>query len=334
MTPTPLVSIVIPTYNRAALLGDALEAVRRQSWTAWELIVVDDGGIDETRHVIEQFDTTVPQSVTYLYQANAGPATARNTGIKAAKGDYIAFADSDDQWLPHHLSDAVRTLEECPDVAWAYASTRMVDLVSGRVIAESAFVDESGAPTGFCRLRTEPRGTYRVIVDDSVVAYALGDTLLAGLQTSVMRRAVTDTIPIPDFRVGEDQVFAILALKAGFRLAWTPDVHVIYRVHADSISAGGKSGRAAVAPLLEFVRAFESLRTTSLSRRERQALNARLARECFWNLGYRLQGLGDFAAARQMYTRAMRLAPFSWRFWKTYIASFAAQAMASPRPGR
>src|SRR5262245_582888 len=118
----PKVSIILPTCNRAKLLLDAFQAIRSQRFTDWELIVVDDGSTDDTRRLVEGLAAEVPQPVHYVWQENQGAYAARNTGLNRLRGKYVAFYDSDDIWLPHHLGDCVDALDGNPDVDWAYGA--------------------------------------------------------------------------------------------------------------------------------------------------------------------------------------------------------------------
>jgi glycosyltransferase involved in cell wall biosynthesis len=95
----PAVSIILPTFNRAKFLPEALASITRQVWTDWELIVVDDGGTDKSNDLIACLTHGWKQPVRYIYQENQGPFGARNTGLEYASGDYVAFFDSDDLWL-------------------------------------------------------------------------------------------------------------------------------------------------------------------------------------------------------------------------------------------
>src|SRR5438105_77041 len=105
--PRPAVSIILPTYNRAKFLPGALASIRAQQFTDWELIVVDDGSSDDTAAVIQELGSGIAQPVRYHRQENQGPYAARNTGLDHAAGEFVAFYDSDDLWLPHHLHDCV-----------------------------------------------------------------------------------------------------------------------------------------------------------------------------------------------------------------------------------
>jgi glycosyltransferase involved in cell wall biosynthesis len=98
-TETSLVSIIIPCYNHAHYLPQAIDSILTQSYQKTEIIVVDDGSIDHTREVAEGFS-----NVTYIYQSNQGVSAARNTGITKSKGDYLVFLDADDWLLPDALS--------------------------------------------------------------------------------------------------------------------------------------------------------------------------------------------------------------------------------------
>ena len=95
-----LVSIILPTYNRAAYLGRALESVLSQTYSHWECRVVDDGSTDETAAVLERFDDP---RIHCRRQENQGVSGARNTGIAESRGEVVALLDSDDEWLPHKL---------------------------------------------------------------------------------------------------------------------------------------------------------------------------------------------------------------------------------------
>ena len=104
-----MISVVIPSYNRAPLLKRAMESVLNQTFSDIELIVVDDGSTDDTARVVEGF---MDPRVRYVYQKNSGACVARNRGIDEAVGDYIAFHDSDDLWHGNKLELQLATLIE------------------------------------------------------------------------------------------------------------------------------------------------------------------------------------------------------------------------------
>lgn len=119
---TPTVSVVIPTYNTAAFVGRALDSVLAQSWADHEVLVVDDGSTDGTAAVLAAYG----ERVRVLAQANAGPAAARNLGLRQARGRYVAFLDADDWWLPAKLVRQVELLDARPEIGFCSTATRVV----------------------------------------------------------------------------------------------------------------------------------------------------------------------------------------------------------------
>lgn len=111
--PPPRVSVVLPTYNRRQTLGAAIESVRRQSFTDWELLLVDDGSSDGTTTWAEGLNE--PRLRLIALERNRGAAAARNAGISSARGAYVAFLDSDDAWTPDKLSRQIAALDAAPE---------------------------------------------------------------------------------------------------------------------------------------------------------------------------------------------------------------------------
>ncbi len=109
MSDTPLVSVIIPTYNRRNLIEGTIESVLSQTYNNFELIIVDDGSTDGTKSVVEKIDD---RRITYrAHKKNRGANAARNTGLKSANGEYIAFIDSDVVWLPEKIEKQVKTIQ-------------------------------------------------------------------------------------------------------------------------------------------------------------------------------------------------------------------------------
>lgn len=119
----PLVSVIIATYNRADLVVQAVESVLNQTYGNIELIVVDDGSTDHTHKALERYQG----KLTYIYQKRSERSKARNEGFRHSGGDYIAFLDSDDLWLPTKIEKQAQLLNEEPDVGLVYTDVQFVD---------------------------------------------------------------------------------------------------------------------------------------------------------------------------------------------------------------
>jgi len=116
---SPLISVVIPTYNRAEKMARAVLSAVKQAYSHWEVIVVDDGSTDHTKDKIIELQSQHPDKIHYVVQANAGPAAARNTGVQNSAGDIVVYLDSDDIFYPNALQEIAATLED-PNACYGF----------------------------------------------------------------------------------------------------------------------------------------------------------------------------------------------------------------------
>jgi len=120
----PLLSAIVPTYNAAGFLAEAIESIRWQTYQPVEIIVVDDGSTDDTAEVVRGLGG----EIRYVEQANAGPAAARNRGLELAQGELIAFLDADDRWPRDKLEIQVPRLLGNPELDLVLGRIQYVDL--------------------------------------------------------------------------------------------------------------------------------------------------------------------------------------------------------------
>lgn len=133
---TPAVSIILPTFNRLELLRSSMDSVLSQTFRDWELIIADDGSDGPTKRFLESLES--PGRVRVLWLDHTGrPSVARNAALREARGEYIAFQDSDDLWLPRKLEIQIASLRRHPERAWSHTKYQLVDV--------------SGAPTAWMR---------------------------------------------------------------------------------------------------------------------------------------------------------------------------------------
>ncbi len=119
------VSIVIPAYNAEQYLGETIESVLAQTFDDFELLIIDDGSTDNTAEIVSNYSLK-DNRVKLISQENQGVSIARNTGIKIAKGEYIAFLDSDDKWLPNKLAAHIEHFEKTPDLGISFARVEFI----------------------------------------------------------------------------------------------------------------------------------------------------------------------------------------------------------------
>jgi glycosyltransferase involved in cell wall biosynthesis len=140
--PCPLVSVLIPTYNRAGVLGRAIESVLTQTFPDFELIVVDDGSTDNTVEVVQGFRD--PRVRLVRLATNCGLSRARNEGIRAARGEFVAFLDDDDEWLPRKLALQVARLRESddPQTSVVYCRSLQTDELTRATVPHHGVIHE------------------------------------------------------------------------------------------------------------------------------------------------------------------------------------------------
>ncbi len=118
----PLVSVIMPTYNYAQFISDAIESVINQTWEIWEMLIVDDGSTDNTKSVVQSYVSKDSRIRYFALGQNSGrAAVARNYGISNSKGKYIAFLDSDDMWKPTKIEKQIELLENDDNIFLVYS---------------------------------------------------------------------------------------------------------------------------------------------------------------------------------------------------------------------
>jgi glycosyltransferase involved in cell wall biosynthesis len=324
----PKISIILPTYNRLAFLEEAIRSIASQEFQDWELIVVDDGSTDGTGEYLAQRLSILDQPCQYIYQNNQGAYAARNRGLDESRGTYVAFYDSDDSWLPHHLRDCVEAMERYRDVDWVYGASRIVDFMSQKTLSENCFYTE-GRPQDFLLLACEKRGDLHLIETKDLLGSVLGGVgLYAGLQNSVIRRSFFQNrrFVTAFYNEAEDQAVIPRAIHAGMRFAYFNKVHVEYRVH-DSNSCGSATvmNFSKKEKLIKgLIEGFENLpQQIDIGGPGMRRLKARLAELYMWQLGYSTYAVyGRIGLARKAYMKAIKLNPTKLQYWKTLLCSY------------
>ena len=211
----PTVSVIMPAYNVEAYIGEAIESVLAQTFTDFELVVVDDGATDRTGQIAREYAERDPRIVV-VHQQNGGLPAARNTAIRHARADIFALLDSDDVWAPEFLDEQLAILRSRPDV----------DIVTGNALTLGSHLD--GRPA---RPWPDPRPQPDLtsILNDEYAVFIM----------CVFTRRVYDTIGGFDemLRTNEDFDFWLRAALAGMRFVRNDRPLGHYRRRDDSLSA-------------------------------------------------------------------------------------------------
>jgi len=215
----PLVSVIMPSYNTSLYIQEAIDSVLSQDYPNKELIIIDDGSTDNTVDLIRAYG----ERVTLLTQKNQGSAVARNAGIAAARGEYIAFLDSDDVWLPGKLSTQVRYLEQQPGIGMIY----------GRWHVWKPQTDGHFAPAN--TIATESTEPIRLVEEGSGWLYnRLLFTSLLHTITVMARRSLIDEVGSfdVDLKRGQDYDYWIRASRVT-QIHQLDQVLALYRLHGE-----------------------------------------------------------------------------------------------------
>ncbi len=206
-TSLPLVSVIIPAYQCAAYIIQTLNSVLAQKFTRYEILVVNDGSPDTD--ILERLLEPYMAFIRYIKQENGGPSVARNRGVREARGKYVAFLDSDDLWLPHHLAKQVEILEK--------------DLSLGLVYSDALLL-EGNAPTAtaFEKNPQAPQVTFEALVSERCT--------IGTSTTVVARQALLDAGGFEDSRHrSEDFDLWLRMAHRGSRMSYNTSVQVCHR---------------------------------------------------------------------------------------------------------
>jgi glycosyltransferase involved in cell wall biosynthesis len=211
---TPKISVVIPAYNAAGLMAECLKSVFAQSYQDFEIILVNDGSPDTD--LLERALAPYQQRIRYMRQENRGPSGARNQGILQAEGVYIAFLDSDDVWLPHHLSEQIDMLRQDQSLDLVYSDSMLVR--DGKQVANAFGLEPQHPPVSFEKLLTE-------------------ECTVGTSSTLAKRQALIDAGLFDEqFRCCEDFDLWLRMSFRGAKIGYRSSVHLLHRLAPESLS--------------------------------------------------------------------------------------------------
>jgi len=207
-----LCSVIIPVYNAEKYLADTLDSVIGQDYADKEIVIVDDCSTDGSADIVKQYQQRVDYIIYHKMELNSGVAVARNTGIRIAKGRFVAFVDSDDIWMPGKLTRQISMFNNKNTPPLTYTAIKLID-EKGKEIKGKRKVKE--------------KATYN---------YLLRNTMIA-TSTVIIDRKVVDSIEMPNRRSAEDYSLWLKLLRDYGPAYGINEVYTAYRKSPTSISA-------------------------------------------------------------------------------------------------
>ncbi|MCB0171425.1 MAG: glycosyltransferase [Anaerolineae bacterium] len=298
----PRVTVVIPTFNRAHLIDETLETVFSQTYRDFEIIVVDDGSTDNTLEHLTQYDNKI-RVFSLSHQGQAG-SYARNEGIKQARGEYIAFLDSDDLWLPKKLEYQMRAIDaENSAYTWVYSDAEAFDHETSK------------------RLYRQSKNHH--LYEGMVLEKLFLSNFISSI-TPVIHRSVFDKVglfwPTPKLTDWD----MMLRIAADYPIKLIPDVLARFRLHQARVteSLSGKQAYEAGLAVLDRALNRHPERLSPLK-------NRALTQLCL-STGRMLARDGHLGEARQMFTQAIQFTPTNPVLYFYWLGSLLGGSVLRP----
>jgi glycosyltransferase involved in cell wall biosynthesis len=301
----PLVSVVIPAYNSRSYVAQAVESVLTQTFHEFEIIVIDDGSTDDTRQTLAAY----ADRIRYVHQENRGVYAARNRGAKLAQGQYIAFLDADDVWLPEKLAVQVGALESHPEFGAAHTDTALIG-PDGRVVNPAS---------------NPKRQSHSGMVFDEFFQSNMAVILLS---TVLIRRDCFEALGGFDerHRAVQDQFF-FLRLAWSYPIYFIPKPLVQYRITPGSLSRSSAAENISLRELLlrEFIKEHGDYFAS------RSALLRNKWRSFHYDAGLRLFYARQLPESRRHLRKALGAGSKALLYWLATFLPRRAPGSALPR---
>lgn len=331
---TPLITVIAPIYNRKHFLPQLFSTIFSQDYDNYEVIIVDDGSNDGSFEWIENNKSAFKKEITYLKQENAGHYAARNNALNHAKGELIAFQDSDDEWPEYHLSRMADIFTKNPDLDWVFGKLQRINHETRKEVEKSNFYMPNGEFHPFLQLHQEKREDgLSVIQDEKIGLTAILSRVPGSTQSAVIKAAVFEKHRFDEsYRTAYDQFFAVKVVLDDFKFGYVDEYHQIYHIHDDNISlvAGGDAPKREKSALTH-IRGYNSIYEVELTSEEKSALNLKLSDVYAWDLSVAYRDQSKFHDEYSALKEAVKLTPLSLAKRKTLIMSLLRKLVNKPQ---
>lgn len=293
-----LISVVIPTYNRANFIKDAIDTVYSQTYQNFEIIIVDDGSSDDTSEVVKSY---INPKTKYIFQKNMGVSAARNNGIKNSSGEYIIFLDSDDLWHPEKLEKQLSILENNLNIGMVMNNTQNI-----------TFSDNILLKTREYRAKNQKENISMLLLDP--------DNVYTGPSTALIRKSVFRDAGFFDekmtFCEDWDLFFRISLVCNVYNI---PEILTYVRSHDENVTK--------ISPVTKYkdgyLRFLDKTFSNELLPSEMMKIKQRAYSNAFWSIACKaLYRSIDYEVARETLWKSVKNDPFRIFKIKFLIALF------------
>ena len=293
------ISIIIPTYNYAQYICEAIESVLNQTYKDFKIIVIDDGSTDNTKEVIKPY----LNKMKYIYQQNSGPSAARNRGIQEAKGEYIAFLDADDIWLPQKLELQIKFMEKEKEVGLIFSD---MILFNEKGIIKNSFLKEK---LFFNKLSIKPLSSTEKVIYDNVFNALLQENFIP-TNTVIVKKECFNKVGFFDktlFSVEDRDMWLRIGLF--YDIGFINFPLVLTRFHETNISANQE---LALKSRLKVMKKFLNYSNLPIKSKKiiKQTIN-----KIYFDLGYLYFTYEKFPLSRIYFRKFLKENPFIFKPW-------------------
>lgn len=313
---SPLVSIIVPVFNREKLIMRLIDTVQTQTFLDWELILIDDSSTDKTKQIIVAEIEKDPRLKLVDNKYSKGPSGARNTGLDYSRGKYIAYQDSDDEWMPYHLATMVHYLEKYSD---------SIDLMSANPLRKN---EADGSVFNYDELDLDALGAKQIEDGYLIDRNKLFDIQLRGraITTQCMigkAELMKSTRWREELKAAVDIMHNLELAAKDIGVCHIQDYHAIYWAHDDNLTdvSGVHDAIRMERVHNSFARYWELvLEDIKLNAKQLKYVQENLAKCYAWHLAYHTyEPQKKYKEAFQCYIKAIKLAPSYGSYYKSAL---------------
>lgn len=306
-----LVSVIIPAYNAEKSITDTLDTVFAQTYRPIETIIVDDGSTDRTAETIEEYQTsktnrTNRTNLTYIHQQNSGPSKARNTGIKAAKGEYIAFLDADDLWTKNKLEKQIKLFKQDPRIDVVFTDTKVTRFKNNKIQENIMFQKN--------RLNKEFFGHNFIVINPLEKLLKINFMLTPSVVAK--KSCFKNSIFFNEKRRYAEDWELWLKMSVYFTFGYVNEVCVHVKDEGDGLSANG-SGM--ILSMIEVLESF--IKKNDSDKCSKDKFHIKHLKDTYKWAGYHFMLKGNTKLARELYRKSLKES-FDLRTLAYYLKSY------------